>query len=190
MAVLSLPNWITLFRLILVPLCFGLAWIYTRDQSWIRWAVFAGFVVAALSDWLDGYLARRLDLQTRLGAILDPIADKLLVNSMIIILAINDQFLYQIPMTILGIVILRDLIVLGGAAWIHFRRGPIHPIPRLLGKATTLINCATIAIVLAELPVASYLLWLMGISNFLAGLDYLCFGLRDHPVIKNAKQEQ
>ena len=72
--------------------------------------------------------------------------------------------------------------VLGGAAWVHFRRGPIHPIPRLLGKATTLINCASIALVLAELAVAPHFLWLMGISNFLAGLDYLFFGLSDHPV--------
>lgn len=150
----------------------------------MRWAALAGFVTAALSDGLDGYLARRLGQRTRLGAILDPIADKLLVNSILIVLALNRQFEYPVPLALLAIVFLRDAIVIGGAAWIHFRRGPIHPKPRLLGKATTLVNCVCIAVVLAEVSIAPYVFWLMGIFTVLCALDYLRFGLEDHPISK------
>lgn len=147
----------------------------------MRWAAMATFLTAALSDGLDGYLARRLGQRTRIGAILDPLADKLLVNATMIVLTVNQSFAYPVPITLLVLVFLRDGIILGGAAWIHFRRAPIHPKPRLLGKATTLVNCVCIGAVFAELTFAPFVFWIMGIFVVLSAADYIMFGLSDHP---------
>ena len=164
-----------------MPTCGALAWQFERGEEWMRWAALSGFVVAALSDGIDGYLARKWDQRTRLGAILDPVADKLLINTMVVVLAINREFLYPIPIALLVLVFVRDVIVLGGSYWVHVSRGPIDPKPRMLGKATTAINCLSITVILAELAIAPYVIWLMAIFNVLSAGDYLFNGLKDHP---------
>lgn len=178
---MTLANWITVMRLLLVPVCCWWTWAYTPDQPWMRWAALGGFIVAALSDAVDGYLARNFNQRTRLGAILDPLADKLLINLMVIFLAINRDFTYPFPLWMPFLLFGRDAIILGGAAVVQFTRGPIDPKPRLLGKAATIVNCLGITIALAELPFAPAAMWAMAALLVCSGIDYLIFGLRDHP---------
>jgi cardiolipin synthase (CMP-forming) len=178
---MTLANWITIFRLVLVPVCCGLAWAYTPENPWMRWTALGGFVTAALSDALDGYLARNFGQSTRLGAILDPLADKLLVNIMVLVLTFNTAFTHDFPIWMPILLFGRDALILGGSALVHYTRGPIHPKPRPLGKLTTLVNCVGISVVLAEAPFAPFVTWIMGAFILISAIDYILFGMSDHP---------
>ena len=101
------------------------------------------FIAAAITDALDGFLARRMDWQTDLGTILDPIADKLLLSGTIFILWLN-QF---IPFYIFVIFISRDIAILFGAAIQMTLNETDTPMPNLLGKITTALQIIYIAII-------------------------------------------
>ena len=85
---LNLPNWITLLRIVLIPLIVGIfympdAWLSFEDRNLAATSV---FIFAAITDWLDGYLARKLNQMSAFGAFLDPVADKLMVTGALIVL--------------------------------------------------------------------------------------------------------
>ncbi|HCD27958.1 MAG TPA: CDP-diacylglycerol--glycerol-3-phosphate 3-phosphatidyltransferase, partial [Gammaproteobacteria bacterium] len=80
---MNLPNVITIARILLIPFFVGL---YMVQQDWSIFAAGVLFALAAITDWLDGYLARRLNQTTPFGAFLDPVADKLIVVSALIVL--------------------------------------------------------------------------------------------------------
>ena len=82
---ISLPNLLTYGRIAAVPAMVGCLLVLEGD--WQNWSAFAIFVVASVTDWLDGYLARTWELQSSLGRMLDPIADKLLVSACLLMLA-------------------------------------------------------------------------------------------------------
>ena len=83
----SLPNILTYARVAAVPLVAGL--LFWPDEPWARWTALAIFVAAGVTDFFDGYLARAWSQQSSLGRMLDPIADKLLVSAVILVLAAN-----------------------------------------------------------------------------------------------------
>src|SRR5688500_18550553 len=85
----SIPNLITYARIVEVPL---VCWLLTIPDATARWIALILYVIAALSDFLDGYLARKLNQGSPLGKMLDPIADKLLVNALLIVLAFTGDF--------------------------------------------------------------------------------------------------
>jgi len=80
---MNLPNTLTLGRIILIPVFVAL--FYLKPESWYYWAALVIFI-AAVTDWLDGFIARKYHLITKLGKFIDPIADKLLVSSALIVL--------------------------------------------------------------------------------------------------------
>lgn len=83
----SIPNCLTYFRIIAIPLIAGL---YLSDITFAHWYATAIFILAAVTDWLDGYLARKWQQMSKLGAFLDPVADKLLVVVLLVVIASND----------------------------------------------------------------------------------------------------
>jgi cardiolipin synthase len=101
------------------------------------------FLIASITDALDGFLARRMNWQTYLGTILDPIADKLLLSGTIFILWINSY----IPLYIFVIFIGRDIVILLGAAVHMTLIEPKTPLPNILGKITTGLQIAYIAVI-------------------------------------------
>jgi CDP-diacylglycerol--glycerol-3-phosphate 3-phosphatidyltransferase len=127
-----LPNAITLARLLLVPV-FG-------------WAIVAGkatlapslLVALALSDWLDGFLARRYRVESRLGTLLDPVADKLaqLTGLVLLVWAPHREFT-AIPGSFLSLVLMREMLLVYGAVRVRLKKGSVHVKPRLEGKAST-----------------------------------------------------
>jgi len=135
----SLPNFITIARLLLTPA----AIIMIADQHW-RLA-FAIFATAAISDALDGWLARAFHLQSELGAILDPIADKALIVSIYVTLAI----LGALPRWLVIIVVSRDVMIVGAVliAWGMSR--PVKARPHVTSKATTAAQLVLAGAVLA-----------------------------------------
>ena len=141
-----------MLRILLVPVFAVLAIYYAQSfengvgNEAIRWWAVGVFTVAALTDWLDGFLARRFNQRTKLGAILDPIADKLLVLTAIIILSFapwgED---WSIPIWFVGLVIVRDAVVWGGIAVLHFLNHQVEIKPHWTGKACTALLMITIA---------------------------------------------
>ena len=101
---LNLPNLISLGRLLLVPLAISLI----LDGEY--WAAFWVFVVAGISDALDGFIAKRFDRRTRLGALLDPLADKVLLVSVYVTLGVAGQ----IWAWLVVLVVFRDIMIIGG----------------------------------------------------------------------------
>lgn len=151
-------TWITLSRLVGVFVFILLVTYHTlelrkgaADSSFRVWA-FRLFLVVAATDFLDGWLARRRNEITALGTFLDPVADKLLVVSSLILLtkpslaALSPQF----PVWFTWLVISRDLYLFAGAVLVHATGVRLHIKPRLSGKLATLLNLAAIALVLGR----------------------------------------
>ncbi|MBM3288576.1 MAG: CDP-alcohol phosphatidyltransferase family protein [Candidatus Hydrogenedentes bacterium] len=149
---MTLANRITIGRLILVPVFVVLIMTYTRDQQWLRYAALGVFVGAAISDAVDGFIARAYNQKTKLGAVLDPLADKLLTNLAMVFLAVNDELRTPIPTWFPVIVLGRDVIIVLGAYLINEYFGPVRARPQVSGKLTTVFQMALIIAVLLELP--------------------------------------
>lgn len=135
----SLPNFITIGRLILTPTV--IAMIVERNWS----AAFVLFAVAGLSDALDGWLARTFHLQSELGAILDPIADKALIVSMYVTLAIVDA----LPAWLVIMVVSRDLMITGAVSLSWLMERPVAVRPHISSKATTAAQLLLAGVILA-----------------------------------------
>jgi cardiolipin synthase (CMP-forming) len=141
MAPVNIPNTLTLTRIVLVPLVVWL--IITHEML----AAFVLFLLAGLSDAADGYLAKRFQWRTELGAYLDPIADKLLLVSIYVTLGFSNH----LPAWLVIAVVSRDILIIGAflLSWVLSRPVPIHPL--LISKANTLAQIVLAGFVLAEL---------------------------------------
>ncbi|MDZ4859631.1 MAG: CDP-diacylglycerol--glycerol-3-phosphate 3-phosphatidyltransferase [Candidatus Hydrogenedentes bacterium] len=149
---MTLANRITIGRLVLIPVFIVLIMTYTRDQQWVRHAALAVFAIAAISDAVDGFIARAYNQKTKLGAILDPLADKLLINLALVFLAVNQHLQTPVPTWFPVLILGRDIIIVIGAYLINEYFGPLRARPQISGKVTTLLQMVLIVAVLLELP--------------------------------------
>lgn len=137
---LTVPTMITLGRLVLAP---GIAWALMAEQNaWAAWC----FIAAGLSDWLDGYLARRWRQVTRLGTVLDPIADKMTTLCTLVPLVM----LGHLPIAIAVVLIGRDIIILAAAVSAQRATGVMEFPPSRLGKLHTFMLFSLIALLLSQ----------------------------------------
>jgi cardiolipin synthase (CMP-forming) len=137
---LSIPNLITLARIILVPV---VVWAIASGQ--LRLA-FLLFLVAAVSDGVDGFLAKRFGMKTELGAYLDPLADKVLIVSIYVTLGITGV----IPLWIVILVVSRDFMIVGAIvlSWVVDR--PVQIRPHMISKVNTAVQIIYPGLVLAS----------------------------------------
>jgi cardiolipin synthase len=135
-----LPNAISFMRIALVA---PILMLILRDD--FAWAL-ALFALAGFSDGLDGYLAKRFDWHTRLGALLDPVADKLLVAGTFITLA----YTQDIPIWLASVVILRDVIIVAGAMAYNFFVRPVEGEPTRVSKLNTALQLLLLLFVLSR----------------------------------------
>jgi cardiolipin synthase len=163
----NLPNLITLARLLCVPLAI---WLIVEARYGV---VFWVFVAAGVSDALDGWIAKRWDQRTPLGALLDPIADKALLAAVYITLGLAGA----LPQWLVILVVLRDLLIVGGYPLIH---GTDAPQPLFVSKVNTLVQIALVGFVLARLGLdieadrlTAVLVVAAGITTVWSGLSYL-----------------
>jgi cardiolipin synthase (CMP-forming) len=162
-----LPNAISMLRVLLVaPICWELL-----DRHWSY--ALALVAVAGVSDGLDGFLARHYGWQSRLGGMLDAIADKLLLVSCFVILA----WLGEVPLWLALIVCGRDLVIASGALLWRLLIGRIDPQPSLLSKACTLMQIVYLLAALLALagwptPRPTLFVWLVAALCIVSGLDY------------------
>lgn len=136
---LNVPNAITLLRFALVPVLVAL--LLERRYAF----AFVLFIVSALSDLADGLIARRWNQRTRFGAIADPLADKLTMLAVTLVLAIQDW----LPWWFAAAVVLRDLVIVSGATAYHFTVGPVAVAPSRISKLNTALEFLLLASVLA-----------------------------------------
>ena len=146
---MTTPNKITIARICLIPVFVMMALYYGRSvaagapEEWMRWTAIAVFVLAAASDGIDGYIARRYNQMSQLGVILDPIADKGLLLSGIITLTVSN-WQYEIPLWFPVLVISRDIIVVAGTVALHHFVGGVKVKPSWLGKTATVSQMVAI----------------------------------------------
>lgn len=163
-----LPNLISLMRIALV---LPVAWAMTGERYGLAlWLA----LVAGLSDAVDGWLARAFGWRSRLGALLDPAADKLLLITSYLVLAVMGRLPWWLALIVLG----RDLVILGGALAYRLLIGPFKTHPRPLAKLCTMVQ---IVCILLELLRSSALpglhveavQWLVAALTLASGLDYV-----------------
>ena len=169
-AELNLSNLITLARLLSVPLAI---WLILGERYAAAFWVFAG---AGISDALDGYIAKRWNRRTRLGALLDPAADKALLTGVCLTLALAGQ----LPVWLVFLVILRDLLIVLGYALIRSTVASSHFDPLYISKINTLVQIALVGFVLARLGLGieagmetALLITAAAVTTVWSGLSYL-----------------
>ncbi len=188
---MTTPNKITLVRILMIPAFVLMALYYgesiKRGQplEWQRFTAIAIFLLAAVSDGLDGYIARRYNQKSALGVVLDPIADKGLLLSGIITLSISnwsdiDPQYGRFPTWFPVLVISRDAVILIGSALLHLLNGKVRVRPTWTGKVATFLQMASIAWVMLQLMFIP-LIWVVGAAGFftlVSGVIYVMDGFR------------
>ena len=137
---MGLANWLTIVRILLVPVLV-ICVVYNRAML-----AFGTFVVAGVTDMMDGYIARTRGTKTRLGAFLDPLADKLLLTASFVTLTY--KYPKVLPFWLTVIVLSRDLLLILVAVLIMLTGGQLNPTPTALGKASTIFQMLTVGVVL------------------------------------------
>ena len=154
--ILTVPNMLTIFRMVLIPVFVTLLFY----QRFIL--ALAAFVVAGVTDGLDGLLARRFDQESQLGTILDPIADKLMLVTAFIVLSMRGVFPQPlpghlpVPFWVTVAVISRDVFIIVGAAAINIMTGFRGFRPSWLGKLNTTVQIVGITLIMFAASVPYY----------------------------------
>lgn len=175
---MSIPNYLTLFRILLTPVFFITLVSYTPEHEELRLVALAIFVVAALTDALDGLLARFLKQRTALGQMLDPLADKILLVSAYIGLLFVATLPFRPPLWITITIIFRDLILLFGFFTLNFASIKIEVLPNIWGKLTTVSQMLLLCFILLEWPIAIPLAFLTVSFTIISGIIYMMRGLK------------
>jgi len=188
---MTTANKITIVRILMIPAFVTMAIYYGQSiqrgapLEWQRFTAIVIFLVAAASDGLDGYVARRYKQRSALGAILDPIADKGLLLSAIITLSISnwsniDPDYGRFPAWFPVLVITRDAVILVGAGVLHLLNGKVYVKPSWTGKVATVLQMAAIAWVMLQLHFLPllYVVIAAGVFTFISGIVYVMDGVR------------
>ena|SRR5205807_6063379 len=188
---MTTANKITVARILMIPAFVTMAIYYGQSiqrgapLEWQRFTAIIIFLVAAISDGLDGYVARRYNQRSSLGVILDPIADKGLLLSGIISLSISnwsevDPTYGRFPAWFPVLVITRDAVILVGSAVLHLLVGKVKVRPSWTGKVATVCQMCAIAWVMLQLRFLPLLFVVIvaGIFTAVSGVIYVMEGVR------------
>lgn len=170
MKLVNVPNAITLLRVALIPVLVAL--IVLGEYEW----AFTVFCVSAISDLLDGFIARRFDLRTRFGAIADPLADKATMLAVTLLLGAQGW----LPWWFALLLITRDIVIVAGALSYHFYVGHVEMAPTWLSKFNTVLEflllAATLGVaaeIVADGPWSDAMIWLTTATLFASGAQYV-----------------
>lgn len=143
---MTTANKVTILRILLIPFFVVEVLYYVKSGNDLhRIAALFTFAVAAILDGVDGYIARRYNQISELGTILDPLADKLLLVSGVVLLSFDHgPLIGQIPLWLTGTIIGRDLLILIGMVVIHITVGKVKVRPRMAGKIATVLQMISV----------------------------------------------
>jgi CDP-diacylglycerol--glycerol-3-phosphate 3-phosphatidyltransferase len=188
---MTTANKITLVRILMIPAFVTMAIYYGESikrgdpLEWQRYAAIIIFILAALSDGLDGYVARRYNQRSTLGVYLDPIADKGLLLSGIITLSISNWSesspeYGRFPAWFPVLVISRDVVILVGTMILYLLNGKVHVKPKWTGKVATVLQMIAIGWVMLQLRFIPllYVVVVAGVFTLISGIVYVTDGVR------------
>lgn len=180
---MSLPNVLTYARIVAVPALVACMMFLQGDVA--RWSAFALFVAAAVTDYLDGYLARVWEQQSTLGGMLDPIADKLIVGAALMML-VHDNTINGLSIWAAIVILCREILVSGLREFLAELNVKVHVTQ--LAKWKTTVQMVALAVLLAGPAVEKMypgvvaaglgLLWIAALLTLLTGYDYLKAAIR------------
>jgi len=162
--IIHIPNLLTLFRVALIPV---LVVMYFWPSAYREIIITGTFVLAALTDWLDGFIARRMNAASALGAFLDPVADKLIVSSALVLLAsdgtVLDTVLHPMPFAVsVAIIIGREIVISALREWMaELGERGVVAVARL-GKYKTIFQMVSISVLLYGKPLYGVPIFLIG----------------------------
>jgi cardiolipin synthase len=169
---MGLANWLTVLRIVLIPVFVTL--LVYRQPGW----ALAVFALAAVTDLLDGWVARRRRMASRLGAFLDPLADKLLLTASFVTLT----YLKTLPFWITAVVLSRDIILIVGALVLHMVGVRIDPEPTRIGKLATFFQILAVLTGLLRsfhvMLAPTLFIWIAAVFTVASGCQYLVRGMR------------
>ena len=188
---MTTANKITVVRILMIPAFVTMAIYYGESikrgdpLEWQRYVAIIIFILAAVSDGVDGYVARRYNQRSALGAYLDPIADKGLLLSGIITLSISnwsqsDPEYGRFPAWFPVLVISRDVVILVGTMILYLLNGKVHVKPKWTGKVATVLQMIAIAWVMLQLRFIPllYVVVVAGVFTLISGIVYVTDGVR------------
>jgi CDP-diacylglycerol--glycerol-3-phosphate 3-phosphatidyltransferase len=186
---MTLANRITIFRILLIPVFVILAAWYGQSVSaqapveWCRIAAVAVFLFAGASDAVDGWIARNFDQKSKLGSVLDPLADKgLMLSAIVTLSATGWSEQHRFPLWFPVIVILRDVLSALGALLIRRKHGRVRVRPHWTGKVTNFLQIAAIGWIMLRLdwlpPVVPTAL--AAAFTVISGMVHLADGIRQY----------
>lgn len=188
---MTTANKITVVRILMIPAFVTMAIYYGESikrgvpLEWQRFTAIIIFILAAVSDGLDGYVARRYNQRSKLGVYLDPIADKGLLLSGIITLSISnwsqsDPEYGSFPVWFPVLVISRDAVILVGTMILYLLNGKVHVKPNWTGKVATVLQMIAIGWVMLQLRFIPllYVVAAAGVFTLISGIVYVTDGVR------------
>jgi len=197
---MTTANKVTILRILLIPFFVVETLYYVETGNEVhRLLAILSFAVTAILDGVDGYIARHYHQISELGKILDPLADKLLLVSSVVVLSFdNAPRLGRVPLWLTGIIIGRDLLIFIGVVVVRFTVGQVTVRPRVLGKIATVFQMMVVSWILLrwnyDLGGGWLKLWTIGAAVFTgaSGLLYILDGVKQlgsHPASSAVKRE-
>jgi CDP-diacylglycerol--glycerol-3-phosphate 3-phosphatidyltransferase/cardiolipin synthase len=189
----SVPNLLTYGRIVAIPAVVGL--LFWPEDTWTRWSALTIYILAAVSDYLDGYLARAWSQQSALGRMLDPIADKLLIASCLLML-VADKTIAGLSLWAAIIILCREILVSGLREFLAELKVSV-PVSRV-AKWKTAAQLVAVGFLIAgpagesvlrgTIPIGLGLLWIAALLTIYTGWDYMRAGVR-HLVDEDRRQQ-
>ncbi len=177
---LTFANKVTVGRILLVPFFIATLLYLSPERGYLRWVALGLFLTAVISDIIDGYIARTHHQKTRAGAVLDPLADKILLISALICLHIQQaQFsVIHFPLWFVVAIISRDVILLLGSAIIQIMTGNLDIEANRSGKTTSFLQIVCILGVLLQLKFTSIFWHITLAATIVSGVIYIKNGIK------------
>ena len=175
---MNLPNKLTILRVIMIPFFVAVLMYQQGEIQTLRWVAAVIFVVASLTDWFDGYLARKNNLVTNFGKFMDPLADKLLVCSALICLVGLDQ----LPAWLVIIIVSREFII-SGFRLVAAEQGLVIA-ASYWGKFKTTFQMVSIIMLIVNIPALHVFTWILTwIALALTVISLVDYIAKNHKVL-------
>ncbi len=179
---MTIPMQLTVLRILLIPVFVLFAIYYGASveahapREWLRWCAVGAFVLASVTDAFDGMIARRLGQTSKIGALLDPIADKGLLLTAVITLSVSPWH-YALPLWFPVLVIARDAVVVLGCVVVRMSQDHLEVRPSAAGKIATALQMIAVAWAMFQIPRLDAPVWAAGVFTFVSGIEYVFRGV-------------
>ncbi|MCX5712029.1 MAG: CDP-alcohol phosphatidyltransferase family protein [Candidatus Omnitrophica bacterium] len=188
---MNFANKISTFRILSVPFFVAALVYYTPEKDYLRIIALVIFILAVVSDAVDGYIARKSKQKSAAGMILDPLGDKMLLVSAFICLTLKKELALTFPLWVMLIVISRDIIILLGVLVINMIKQNIDISPTKWGKLTTTFQMSAALVVLLQLRWAANIFWWLAvIFTVISGVDYIRRGFKTLYAVDNSRNHR